>query len=218
MMKRAVQAAAVLAAVLAPLAIAQNPPAGQNSRPMTADTPSPEMWGPGMRGRRDDFRGDPQRMQQLRQQIMERWGQRVQEELQLNDQQMDRVRAATRAHMDRRRDLMRRRMDLERAIGQQMQPGVAANSDSLGRMLDAMGRLRVEDAQSDELLNRDLSFLTPVQRARFFMMQRRFEDRVREIRMRRMGPMGPDGMDGRPGGPRDDSPRPPGPPPPDDDY
>jgi len=215
MRKRAVLVAAVLAAAMAPAAMAQNPPTGQNNRPMTADTPPPAMWGPGMRGGPGGYRGDPQRMQQLREQIMERWGQMVQQQLQLNDQQMDRVRTATRAHMDRRRDLVRRRMDLERAIGQQMQPGVAANSDSLGHMLDAMGRLRLEDAQSDEQLNRDLSFLTPVQRARFFMMQRRFEDRMREIRARRgMGPMGPGRMDGRRG---DGPPRTQGPPPRDDD-
>jgi Spy/CpxP family protein refolding chaperone len=204
MTMRAVMAAAVLAAALAPTAMAQNPPSGQPGRPMPADTPPASAWSPGMMPGPDGRRGDPERMRELRQRIEERWGQMVQQELQLNDQQMDRVRTATRAHMDRRRDLMRRRMDLERAIGQQMQPGVAANNDSLGRMLDAMGRLRVEDAQSDEQLNRDLSFLTPVQRARFFMMQRRFEDRMREIRERRgMGQMRPgermDPMDERPG-------------------
>ena len=189
---RVVLSAAVLAAALAPAAQAQNPPTGQAGRPMAADTPPPAAWGPGMMEGPGGPRGDPERMRELRQRIEERWGQMVQQELQLNDQQMQRVRTATRAHMDRRRDLMRRRMDLERAIGQQMQPGVAANNDSLGHMLDAMGRLRVEDAQSDEQLNRDLSFLAPVQRARFFMMQRRFEDRMREIRGRRdMGPMRP---------------------------
>ena len=201
-MKRAVLHAAVIAAAIVPAALAQNPPAGQPERPMVIDTPAPGPWGPGMGPGPGGPVGDPERMRELRARIEERWGQMVQQELQLNDQQMDRVRAATRAHQDRRRDLMRRRMDLERGIGRQMQPGVAANNDSLSRMLDAMGRLRVEDAQSDGQLNRDLTFLTPVQRARFFMMQRRFEERLREIRERRgMEPMRPmqDGQPGQPG-------------------
>ncbi len=179
-MKRIILAA-VVGSVLAP-ALAAQQPAGRG--PMGTDTPP--MW------RQNAMRRpmDPARMEQLRQQVEERWGRMVQERLQLTDQQMDRVRTATRAHQDRRRDVARRRVDLERGIGQQMQPGVAANQDSLDRMLDRMARLRVEEAQSDEQLNRDLGFLTPVQRAQFFMMSRRFEERLREIRERRLGPDG----------------------------
>jgi Spy/CpxP family protein refolding chaperone len=140
--------------------------------------------------------GDQERLRMLRMQIEQRWGRMVQQQLQLDDQQMDRLRTAIRANQDRRRDLMRRQADLERAIGGQMQPGVAANSDSLNRMLEGMGRLRLEHAQSDQQFMRELGFLTPVQRARFFMMQRRFEERMREIRRR--GPGGPGAPGARP--------------------
>jgi len=183
-MKSVILTVAALAA-FAPALQSQNPPA---QRPMAADSLPMRrpMMGPGQ-----GPWGDPERMQALRQQVQERWGRMIQQELELNDQQMERVRTATRAHQDRRLDQARRRMDLERAIQGEMQPGVAANQDSLDRMLGAMARLRVQDAQSDEQLNRDLSFLTPVQRARFFMLTRRFEARMREIRERR--------MDGQPG-------------------
>jgi len=200
-MKRTMLIAALLLASGAPVA-AQNPAPGQ-----PADTAEPPMW----RGRVRPG-ADPARAEQLRQMVEERWGRIVQERLQLNDQQMDRVRTATRAHQDRRRDIARRRMDLERAVGQQMQPGVGADQDSLGRMLDRMARLRVEEAQSDEQLNRDLAFLTPVQRAQFFMMSRRFEARLREIRERRADGW-PDPTMRRQAGPRGAGSPPPGSPP-----
>lgn len=169
-------------AVFAPALQAQNPPPAE--RTMPADSMMMRRLAPNQAGRPW---GDPEQMQALRQQIEERWGRMIQQQLELSDQDMERVRAATRAHQDRRRDLGRRRADLQRGIQGQMQPGVAANQDSLNRMLDAMARLRVQDAQSDEQLNRDLSFLTPVQRARFFMLTQRFEQRLREIRERQPG-------------------------------
>jgi hypothetical protein len=91
---------------------------------------------------------------------------------------------------------MRRETDLRRAMEAQLQPGVAANQDSLGRMLDAVSRINVERAQGDQQYLRDLQFLNAVQRTRLIMMQRRLEARVRAIRERQMapgrqGPMGP---------------------------
>ncbi len=93
-------------------------------------------------------------------------------ELQLNDQQVTRVQAAVRANQDRRIALMRRGMDVRRAIAGQLQPGIAANNDSLNRLLEQAGRIGVERAQSQAQLLRDLSFLTPVQRARLLAMSR----------------------------------------------
>lgn len=196
-MNSVVLAAAALA-VFATAVPAQNPPPAE--RPMAADTlPMRRFRMVPNQGGGAPW-GDPQRMRALRQQVEERWGRMVQQELELNDQQMDRVRVATRAHQDRRRDLARRRSDLGRGIQGQMQPGVAAHQDSLSRMLDAVTRLRVQEAQSDEQLNRDLTFLTPVQRARFFMMTRRFEARMLEIRQRQRGAQ-PGAMMRQPGQP-----------------
>ena len=90
-----------------------------------------------------------------------------------------------RANEDRRRDIMRRQEDIQRSIRGQMQPGQAANQDSLNRLLNAAGQTPVEMAQSNQQMQRDLSFLTPVQRARFMMMMQRMEQRMREIVQRR---------------------------------
>jgi Spy/CpxP family protein refolding chaperone len=157
------------------------PPAGQDSGMMREGQPMPGMMGPG-----PDGQGDPERMQMMRAQVEERMSRMIQSELQLSEEQMGRVRQAMRANQDRRIGLMRREQDLRRAIGNQMQPGQAANNDSLSRMVDAVTHLRVERAQSDEQMMRDLAFLTPVQRARLGMMLQRFDQRVNEIRQRGM--------------------------------
>lgn len=173
--------------VIALLALAGTSVAQQPPPPMERDTPpGPDMMRPPFRPEMQDR----ERMMRFQQQIEERWGSMVQNQLNLNDQQMDRLRAATRANQDRHRDLNRREEDLHRLVGEQLQPGVAANQDSLGRMLDGLLQARVSHVQSDQQFNRDLAqFLTPVQRARLFIMTRRFEERVGEIRGRMQGRM-----------------------------
>ena len=131
---------------------------------------------------------DPERMRQLRQQVEERYERMVQARLELTEPQMQQLRQAMRSNQDRRRDLMRREMDIRRSMQRQMQPGVAANNDSLSQLLEQQSRLRVELAQSDELFQRDLGFLPPVKRVQLMQMQRNFEERVREAARRR--PMG----------------------------
>jgi hypothetical protein len=161
---------------------------------------------------------NPDRAALLRAQIEERFGQRVQAELGLTDQQMERLRTAMRSNEDRKRDTNEREADLLRAVMDQLRPGVAANQDSLGRLIDAVAAVRVQRAQSDQQELRELGqFLNPVQRARLLMMRRQLLQRIQEIRGGApggpgMGPgqgpgMGP-GM--RPGMPvRPDSIRPP---------
>ena len=126
---------------------------------------------------------NPDRAAAIRAQIEERWGQRIQTELALSDQQMDRLRTVTRSNEDRHRDFDRREADLMRGMMEQLRPGVAANQDSLGRMLDALAGVRVQRAQSDQQELRDLGqFLNPVQRARLLLMRRTLMNRIEQIR------------------------------------
>ncbi len=175
---------AVAMAGLAGSLVAQNPPPG--GRPVPQDTmravEPPMGMGP----------ADQERARMLRERIEERFGQMVQGELQLTEPQMQRLRETMRANQDRRIALNRREADLHRAIGDQMRPGQAAHEDSLNRMLNAAAQLRVQRAQADEQFVRDLGFMTPVQRARFLGMLRRFEQRMVEVRDRdRNRPGGP---------------------------
>lgn len=182
----------VLGLTVAGSAVAQNPPSSQ--APMQSqDSTMPFR----MRGRAP-FRG--QRAEELRSRIEERFAQRVQMELSLSDQQMERLRAAERASRDRHQALNDREQDLRRAVGEQLRPGVAANADSLSRLLDAIAQNHVARAQQEQQELRDLSqFLNPVQRARLLIMRQRLMQSVQAIREGRWNP--PAGRPDLPGGP-----------------
>ncbi|HXY39114.1 MAG TPA: hypothetical protein VEQ10_05560 [Vicinamibacteria bacterium] len=167
---------------------AQNPAATADSGAAMGG----QMPGPGMRG--------GQRAEQLRAMIEERFAQRVKMALGLTDQQMARLRAAQRADRDRRLHLRDREMDLRRAIGDQMRPGVAANQDSLSRLQDALVQNHVARAQLEEQNERELAqFLTPVQRARLLQMRQMLLQRIETIRQGRWRqPAGRPGLQGAP--------------------
>jgi len=195
-MNRATQCAVVLALGLgvAGSAVAQNPPPSQT--PMQSQDSMMPFRGP-MAGR-GVFR--QQRAQQLRGQIEARFAQRVQIELGLTDQQMDRLRTSERASRDRRQALNDREQDLRRAVGEQLKPGVAANADSLSRLLDGIAATHVSRAQEEQQELRELSqFLNPVQRARLLIMRQRLMQSVQAIREGRWNP--PAGRPDLPGGP-----------------
>jgi hypothetical protein len=187
-------------AALPPVAHAQQPMA-----PGATSADTPPAWRPGMgrqRMMRPGMGGDTARARMLREQIEQRFGQMVQQELQLTEPQMQQLHAAMRAHQERRRELAQRQQAVNEAIRYQMRPGIAADRDSLSRLLDAQTHLRVEHAQQEEQLDREVNFLTPVQRARFMQMMRALEQRIQEIRMRQMQRMGPGGPQQGQWGPR----------------
>src|SRR6266511_3736047 len=122
----------------------------------------------------------------LRRQIEERFGQHVKEQLRLSDDQATKLRATQERFGERRRGLMRQQAERRMALSDQMQPGVAANSDSVRKLMDGLqgGRAEMLKVEQDE--DRDMAgYLTPVQRARYQEMRRRFLDRVNEMRQER---------------------------------
>ena len=81
-----------------------------------------------------------------------------------------------------------------RALEGQMRPGLAANPDSVTKLLDAVMAQRaalVEQARSEQ--REYAQFLTPVQRGQLVLMVERFQQQVEGIVRRRME------MQGRPG-------------------
>lgn len=158
-------------------AVAQGPP----NAPPPAGQAGPQ--GPMERRMMRQERQNPDRAAMMRAQIEERFGQAIRNQLGLNDQQMDRLRAATRANEDRHRDFNRREADMFRAAMEQMKPGVAARQDSLAHLLDGIAALRVQRAQSDQQELRELAqFLNPLQRVQLLMMRRNLMNRVQQIR------------------------------------
>lgn len=186
-MKRA-GLALLLVVALASLGQAQNPRRRAGLDSMRADT----GWNPApVAGAMDQQ--DPQRAAMLRAQVEDRFYHMVQNNLALTDQQMSQVTTALRANQDRRIALGRREQDLRLAMARQMQPGQAADADSVSRMTEALSHLKLERAQSDDQMVRYLSFLPPVKRAQLLGMMQRFEARIADIRRQSL-------MNGRPMG------------------
>ena len=75
-----------------------------------------------------------------------------------------------------------------------MRPGVAANPDSVTKLLDAVVKQRAAMLDQDRAEQREYAqFLSPVQRAQLTLMIERLQQQVEGIRRRRME------MQGRPG-------------------
>jgi len=123
----------------------------------------------------------PGRSDSLRKRIEERFASRVQADLGLTNEQTAKLKATSQAYSGRRRELRDRAMRVREGLAQQLQPGVAANQDSVAKLTDAMIDLKLASAQLTRDEMKDVSkYLTPVQRARLLVMRERFMERVKE--------------------------------------
>lgn len=125
---------------------------------------------------------------QLQQQIEQRFGAVVQRQLGLSNDQANQLRATEEKFRPRRRAVMREQLLLRLGLQDQMRPGVAANADSVRRLMDGMqanraALLRLEQEQDQEMSG----YLTPVQRARYQMLRERLLQRLQEVRRERAG-------------------------------
>ena len=153
--------------------------------------------------------GDSARLEGLRAEVRDRFRARAHELLGLNADQAVRFDSAlSRAWAERTQDMMSRRR-INMALQEQMRPGVAANSDSVSKLLDARQRVTQSLFQVDDREDREMAgFLNPVQRAQYQEFRQRFRERIAEaVRNNRGGMMRPGLRPGfrpglRPGGGR----------------
>src|ERR687894_1175105 len=131
------------------------------------------------------------RADSLRHQIEERFASRAQEKLGLTNDQTARLRTTSRQFGTRRGELRTRAHRLREALASQLQPGVAANQDSVAKLTDAMIELRLAEAQlSREEIREQSKYLNSVQRAQLYVMRERFAHRVKEVHGGRGGMRG----------------------------
>jgi hypothetical protein len=122
------------------------------------------------------------RRDSLRHRIEERFGARAQEELGLTNEQATKLRATSQQFGARRRELRSRGQQLRDALKAQLQPGIAANQDSVAKLTDAMIQLRTAEVQiSRDEIKEQSKYLNAVQRARLYVMRERFAHRVKEM-------------------------------------
>ncbi len=122
------------------------------------------------------------RADSLRLKIEERYASKAQEKLGLTNEQTARLQATSQQFSTRRNELRDRGHRLREALAGQLQPGVAANQDSVAKLTDAMIEHRMAQAQiaRDEIREQS-KFLSPVQRAQLYIMRERFAHRVKEV-------------------------------------
>ncbi len=141
--------------------------------------------------------GAPPPRQMLRQRVEAVFMTRLKQDLGLDEAQAQKVGAVLADWGDKRRDLEVQERGLRRALDGQLRPGVAAERDSLTRIVDGLLQNRVDYARSFQGEMRDLApLLSPVQRAQFLRLRDELLRRVQELQDQRPVP----GRPVRPGG------------------
>jgi len=125
---------------------------------------------------------DNPRRERLQRQVVERFMENYRARAGLSDEQFNQFQAVTRAAFARRASLQQRERGIWEALEGQMRPGVAADQDSVVRLLDGLIDLQaahVEGARQD--LRRYAEFLSPVQRAQLVISLRRLQEEIERI-------------------------------------
>ena len=134
----------------------------------------------------EDTLNDPVRAERLRQLIEERFGERLKEELGLTPDQATRLRVSLAGLAARRRGMELEERGMRQALAAQLRPGIAANSDSVAHLVEALTNHRVAYAQTFKDEMRDLSaVLNPVQRGQYLLLRDRLMQRVVELQQGR---------------------------------
>jgi hypothetical protein len=125
----------------------------------------------------------PPRSAALRRELEQRFVAQMRDQLQLSSDQETRVRGIMSGYAERRGALEDEQRDMRQALNSQLRPGIAANGDSVAKLVDGIAAGRVSYARlvQDEL--RELTtVLTPVQRGQLFLLRDRVLQRVQEMR------------------------------------
>lgn len=123
------------------------------------------------------------RSPQLRRELEQRFAAQMREQLQLTGDQETKVRGIMSGFAERRRALEGEERAMRQALNGQLRPGIAANSDSVGKLVDGISAARVSYAKLIQDEMRELAtVLDPVQRGQLFLMRDRLLQRVQEMR------------------------------------
>lgn len=125
----------------------------------------------------------PPRAPMLRRELEQRFAAQIREQLQLTSEQEPKVRAIMTGYAERRRALESEQRTLREALNGQLRPGIAANPDSVTKLVDGISAGRVSYARLIQDEMKELAtVLNPVQRGQLFLMRDRLLQRVLELR------------------------------------
>lgn len=129
---------------------------------------------------------DQAQVQHLRHEIRQRWNARVRRDLDLSGDQAAKLQATEGRFLERRRDLVEGQGAVNEALRGQLRPGIAANPDSVRRLMDAREQNRAMLAQLEREEEKEIGgYLNPVQHARYQMLREQLRRRIEQIREQR---------------------------------
>lgn len=127
--------------------------------------------------------GPPPRGPMLRRELEQRFAAQLREQLQLTGDQETKVRGIMSGYADKRRALENEERGMRQALNGQLRPGIAANADSVTRLVDGISTARVSYAKLIQDEMRELgTVLDPIQRGQLFLMRDRIFQRMQEFR------------------------------------
>jgi hypothetical protein len=129
-------------------------------------------------------RQDPE---QLREQVVRRFLDNYRTQAGLTDEQYGQLEAVVHRQWQARRELQERERAIVGSLQRQLRPGVAADRDSVSRLLDQLTTLQRERVERLEVEQGEVkAFLDPVQRAQLVLAWARLERQVQELIQQRM--------------------------------
>ena len=125
-------------------------------------------------------------VENIQKQIRLRWHQHIVTQLQLNSDQASQLQATEDKYDGMRRPIQRRQVEIAGELNRQMQPGVAADTAAVTRLLaereDNRGKLQDLERQQDREM---AGYLTPVQRVRYQRQREWLKGQIQQQRERR---------------------------------
>jgi Spy/CpxP family protein refolding chaperone len=138
---------------------------------------------PALAGTMTAQQGTQPRSPALRRELEQRFAAQMRDQLQLTSEQETKVRGSMSGYAERRRVLETEQRDMREALNGQLRPGIAANGDSVTKLVDGISAGRVAYARLVQEEMRELStVLSPVQRGQLFLLRDRVLQRVQEMR------------------------------------
>lgn len=135
--------------------------------------------------------------------VRQRMGQVLKSQLGLTDEQLQRLQTTNRRFESQRRALFMQEREVRAGIRAEVEAGDTTRNAQISTLLDRMLQIQRQRMDVTEAEQRELAtFLTPVQRARYFGMEEQIRRRMTEVRDQREGTPGR-----RPGTPPPSAPR-----------
>lgn len=123
--------------------------------------------------------------------VRQRMGQVLKSQLGLTDEQLRRLQATNRQFDGQRRALFMQEREVRTAIRTEVEAGDTTRNAQISALLDRMLQIQRQRMDVTEAEQRELAtFLTPVQRARYFGMEEQIRRRMTEMRDQRDGTPG----------------------------